>query len=63
CLRSREAKALHKDLYAQYKRWADDNGEHLMPNKAFSKALDERGIMRKEGAGNRLYRHGIGLNI
>lgn len=46
------AKIKVKDLYEDYKKYSEDNGEIAISNKLFSKALKEKGYHNEKGTGN-----------
>lgn len=62
CVLDANARTPHKDLYAAYRTWAEENGLHSpLTGPAFSRALNERGLYSKPGSRNVTYWHGVGL--
>jgi putative DNA primase/helicase len=63
CTIAANAYAEAKDLYDQYKSWADESGERKQTNKVFGLELKERGFeTRKDPRTRRLVYLGIGLD-
>ncbi|WP_423408047.1 phage/plasmid primase, P4 family [Heyndrickxia sp. MSNUG] len=61
CLINPLAKVEAKKLYDEYKRWCFDNGEIELKNRAFYRQLESRGFKKGNGAKNKIYFFGIGL--
>jgi putative DNA primase/helicase len=59
CALSPSAKTRAKDLYARFRTWCQQSGEHLESQTEFGKRLDERGFRRRTSNG--VWWHGIGL--
>ena len=49
------------DLYREYTKWADENGEHPLKKRLLSQRLSERGLLNVRGTGGYYYVHGIRL--
>lgn len=62
CVLDPNARVAHKELYAAYGQWAEENNIRMpLTGPQFTKALNERGLFSKAGAGNVVTWHGIGL--
>ena len=59
CVIGQFAQAKARHLYAAYKSWAEDGGEHPLPEKVFGERMAERHTRKKEATGNVYV--GIGL--
>jgi P4 family phage/plasmid primase-like protien len=44
-----DATATAKEIYAAYKKWCEDTGEHALSQKSFGARLTERGFERQRG--------------
>jgi phage/plasmid-associated DNA primase len=60
CVVAPEKKGQALMLYRSYYTWADANGEHIMPQRAFLRRLEERSFQRKQTKTGYVY-FGIGL--
>ena len=60
CLVHADASVSAKHLYAAYKIWSDDNGNHPVSQRRFGSSLTERGFERKR-LGNGVHYLGLGL--
>lgn len=49
------------DLYKEYEKWCDDNGEKPLSNRKFSMILDERGLSNHRGTAGARVRYGLRL--
>ncbi len=61
CVISDSFKVRNADIYADFLKWADENGEPKVSQRAFSSSLKERGFINRLQAGTgRAMWHGIG---
>jgi putative DNA primase/helicase len=60
CLLSPHVRVKAGDLYAAYKKWCEESGEHAITLTAMGKRLDDKGIEKKPSGGS-IWRLGIGL--
>jgi putative DNA primase/helicase len=59
CIVNELYKVRAKEIFADYERWADETGEPLIKQRAFGKAITERGFTRYTNNGT--WYRGIGL--
>lgn len=50
----------NKNLYAEYRKWCEQNAQKMMSHKKFSQRLQERGLLQERDGKNRKW-SGIGL--
>lgn len=62
CLEHPDARVLAGTLHKVYLRWATENGEFLLKQRAFNTKMEMRGFTKKRSTGNQLFFYGIGLN-
>jgi len=60
CIQKPEAKVKASELYQEYRRWCEENGETPMTNTAFGRRMREKGI-EKAKEGRYIFYRGIGL--
>ncbi|MFC4323674.1 phage/plasmid primase, P4 family [Litchfieldia salsa] len=48
-------------IHKEYLKWADENGDYPMKQRAFSNRLQMKGFNKKKSTGNKTYFFGIGL--
>ena len=60
CRVQAKASVSAKDLYAAYRSWCDDNGNHPVSQRRFGSSLTERGLERKR-LGNGVHYSELGL--
>lgn len=64
CLIRADAQVTHKALYGVYTAWAEENHIRMaLSGPQFTRALNERGLFSKAGAGNVAKWQGIGLIV
>lgn len=61
CTVSPHAKSTAGSLYADFKDWARETGEHELPQRRFGESLAERGYEQKRGQGGTRWWHGLSL--
>lgn len=61
CVVMPEAKVQVNDIHKTYMKWAEENGEYPMKQRAFSSRMQMRGFTKKKSTGNRTFFFGIGL--
>lgn len=61
CVIAGPAKVAVNEIHKVYMKWAEENGEYPMKQRAFSSRLQMRGFSKKKSTGNRTYFFGIGL--
>lgn len=61
CLVGAEVSAKFKDLYTDYRQWAEESGEKPLNKMRLGLRLSERGFENTRGAGNAAIRRGIAL--
>jgi len=49
------------ELYKAYKQWCDDNDAYCLGKNTFNSRLQEKGLMKDKGVGNKMTWHGIRL--
>lgn len=55
------AKVAVNDIHKEYMKWAEENGEYPMKQRAFSNRLQMKGFSKRKSTGNRTFFFGIGL--
>lgn len=60
CIEKVSLRALNQPLYATYKKWCENSGEHILSQRSFSNLLIERGFAKGISHGKRFWR-GLGL--
>ncbi|USK56359.1 phage/plasmid primase, P4 family [Cytobacillus solani] len=63
CVVMAEAKVAVNDIHKEYMKWAEENGEYPMKQRAFSNRLQMKGFSKRKSTGNRTFFFGIGLMI
>ncbi len=61
CVRKITAEVKVKDLYENYRKWAEEGNERPVSKRRFNLALEEKGYESALGTGNYLVWYGIGL--
>ncbi|WP_240056562.1 DNA primase family protein [Bacillus mesophilum] len=61
CVVMPEAKVAVNEIHKTYMKWAEENGEYPMKQRAFSSRLQMRGFSKRKSTGNRTFFFGIGL--
>ncbi|WP_409971505.1 phage/plasmid primase, P4 family [Bacillus sp. Bva_UNVM-123] len=61
CVIFSEAKVAVNDIHKEYMKWAEENGEYPMKQRAFSNRLQMKGYSKRKSTGNRTFFFGIGL--
>ncbi|MFT8390742.1 MAG: phage/plasmid primase, P4 family [Sporolactobacillus sp.] len=61
CIENPDARVLASALHKVYLRWATENGEFLLKQRAFNTKMEMRGFTKKRSTGNQIYFYGIGL--
>jgi putative DNA primase/helicase len=61
CVSIPDAKVAVNDIHKVYMKWAEENGEYPMKQRAFSSRLQLRGFSKRKSTGNRTFFFGIGL--
>ncbi|MEH7126007.1 phage/plasmid primase, P4 family [Bacillus sp. JJ1773] len=61
CVMLNEAKVAVNDIHKEYMKWAEENGEYPMKQRAFSNRLQMKGFSKRKSTGNRTFFFGIGL--
>lgn len=61
CVIMPTAKVVVSEIHKAYMKWAEENGEYPMKQRAFSSRLQMRGFSKRKSTGNRTYFFGIGL--
>lgn len=61
CVIAPSAKVAVNEIHKEYMKWAEENGEYPMKQRAFSNRLQMRGFTKRKSTGNRTYFFGIGL--
>lgn len=56
------AKVAVNEIHKAYMKWAEENGEYPMKQRAFSSRLQMRGFSKRKSTGNRTFFFGIGLS-
>ncbi|WP_069839650.1 phage/plasmid primase, P4 family [Bacillus sp. F56] len=62
CVVHPSAKIEAKELYKDYKNWCYENDEIELKNRAFYRQIEIRGFKKENGAKNKVFFYGIGLN-
>ncbi|UKS40563.1 phage/plasmid primase, P4 family [Bacillus sp. Man122] len=62
CVVHPSAKIEAKELYKDYKNWCYENDEIELKNRAFYRQIEIRGFKKENGAENKVFFYGIGLN-
>ncbi|EFV70127.1 Gp60 protein [Bacillus sp. BT1B_CT2] len=62
CVQHPSAKIEAKELYKDYKNWCFENDEIELKNRAFYRQIEIRGFKKENGAKNKVFFYGIGLN-
>ncbi|MGG0718374.1 phage/plasmid primase, P4 family [Robertmurraya massiliosenegalensis] len=61
CVIMPAAKVVVSEIHKVYMKWAEENGEYPMKQRAFSSRLQMRGFSKRKSTGNRTFFFGIGL--
>ena len=61
CVVGDDKRVKASELYACYKAWCQEVGEHTRSKQVFGRLLTERGFSRVRGTGNTHYRDGLEL--
>ncbi|PEQ00277.1 DNA primase family protein, partial [Bacillus toyonensis] len=61
CFLHPQAKIEAKELYNEYARWCNEEGEIILRNRTFYRLLENKNIMKKRGAKNKVFLYGVGL--
>ncbi|MEK4675931.1 phage/plasmid primase, P4 family [Bacillus sp. FSL K6-2944] len=61
CFLHPQAKIEAKELYNVYSRWCNAEGEISLKNRSFYRLLENKNIVKKRGAKNKVFLHGVGL--
>ncbi|PHG70364.1 phage/plasmid primase, P4 family [Bacillus toyonensis] len=61
CFFHPQAKMEAKELYSEYSRWCNEEGEIILRNRTFYRLLENKNIVKKRGAKNKVFLHGVGL--
>ncbi len=61
CITRPDIKIPVSELHKAYLKWADENGEFLMKQRAFNSKIQMRGFTKRKSTGNRTFFFGIGL--
>ncbi|MDD9150418.1 MULTISPECIES: phage/plasmid primase, P4 family [unclassified Sporolactobacillus] len=62
CLVNSHSKVLASTLHKTYLRWAEENGEFQMKQRAFNTKMEMRGFQKRRSTGNKVFFFGIGLS-
>ncbi|MEI3618714.1 phage/plasmid primase, P4 family, partial [Bacillus thuringiensis] len=61
CFLHPQAKMEAKELYSEYSRWCNEEGEIILRNRTFYRLLENKNIVKKRGAKNKVFLYGVGL--
>ncbi|PGV93649.1 DNA primase, partial [Bacillus cereus] len=61
CFLHPQARIEAKELYNEYSRWCNDEGEISLKNRTFYRLLENKNIYKKRGTKNKLFLYGVGL--
>ena len=61
CFLHEEAKVEARELYKKYEQYCFDSSDFAVKNRTFYRMIESRGFKKKNGAKNKVYIHGIGI--
>ncbi|MGU3440011.1 phage/plasmid primase, P4 family [Bacillus cereus] len=61
CFLHPQMKMVAKDLYNEYIRWCNEEGEIILKNRTFYRMLENKSIVKKRGAKNKVFLYGVSL--
>lgn len=61
CFLHPQARIEAKELYNEYSRWCNDEGEISLKNRTFYRLLENKNISKKRGMKNKVFLYGVGL--